>query len=111
MGSLGNSLGNWHRVNAIDTPPGPNNEGSPSSAPANGGGEDPRGPRNFLHSNPYPNTAAPGQTFECEAGNEVFEGGTQVIGNIPGNQGITTEGQIRAQNPDLPRPEDEEEEG
>jgi virulence factor Mce-like protein len=74
---------------SIVTPPGslqpaPNNEGSPSSAPANGpagGGND---PVNFLHSNPYPLTAAPGQPRTCEAGNETFLGGRQVIGNVPG---------------------------
>ena len=30
---------------------------------------------NHLHSNPYPNTAAPGQPKECEAGNERYEVG------------------------------------
>ena len=50
-------------------PTGPNSEGSSASAPANGGSSD---PDNYLHSNPYPNTAAPGQTFECEAGNEPY---------------------------------------
>ena len=39
-----------------------------------------------LHANPYPNTAAPGQDGECEAGNEGYEPG-QRIGNPPGNQG------------------------
>ena len=29
-------------------------------------------PSNFLHYNPYPNTASPGQTRECEAGNEGY---------------------------------------
>jgi virulence factor Mce-like protein len=96
LSSQGNSTGNWQRANAISTPPGPNNEGSPSSAPANGGGTS---SLNFLHSNPYPNTASPGQEFECEAGNEVYKVGKKVIGNVPGNQGITTEGQIKAQNP------------
>ena len=28
----------------------------------------------FLHANPYPNTAAPGQVRECEAGNENYGG-------------------------------------
>ena len=42
---------------------------------------------NHLHSNPYPNTAAPGQTQECEAGNEDYLRGQTVIGNLPGNQG------------------------
>ena len=46
---------------------------------------------NFLHVNPYPNTAAPGQTRECEAGNEPYFAGQQMIGNVPGNQGTTTE--------------------
>ena len=92
----GNALGNWQRANALNNPAGPNNEGSPSSAPANGGGTD---NRNYLHVNPYPNTAAPGQPFECEAGNEPYSTGKQVIGNVPGNQGINTEDQIPAQNP------------
>ncbi len=92
--SKGNSLGNWQRGNALNTPSGPNNEGSPSTAPANGGGSD---VRNFLHVNPYPNTASPGQTRECEAGNSPYEVGQQVIGNVPGNQGIVTEDQIPAQ--------------
>ena len=66
----------------------PNNEGAPSSAPANGGGTD---AGNFLHTNPYPNTAAPGQEQECEAGNEGWLPGQQVIGNVPGNQGTNTD--------------------
>ncbi|MEO7197050.1 MAG: MlaD family protein, partial [Solirubrobacterales bacterium] len=103
-GSQGNALGNWQRVNAIGTPRGPNNEGSPAAAPANGGGDD---KRNFLHVNPYPNTAAPGQPNECEAGNEDYTVGRQAIGNVPGNQGILTEDQVRAQNPDLPSTDEE----
>lgn len=102
--SQGNSLGNWQRANALNNPSGPNNEGSPATAPASGGGTD---NRNFLHANPYPNTASPGQTRECEAGNEPYAIGQTSIGNVPGNQGITTEGQIRAQNPDLPPDEEE----
>ena len=98
-GRLGNSTGNWQRANAQSTPSGPNNEGSPASAPANGGGTD---VRNFLHVNPYPNTAAPGQTFECEAGNEVYTVGQTSIGNVPGNQGINTARQIHLQNPAIP---------
>ena len=68
-------------------PTGNNNEGSSSSKPANGGSDQ----ANFLHSNPYPNTAAPGQTHECEAGNEPYIIGRKVIGNVPGNQGTKTD--------------------
>ena len=95
----GNANGNWQRANALNTPSGPNNEGSPSSAPANGGGgsADPL-KKNFLHVNPYPNTASAGQSpTECEAGNEPYAIGQQVIGNVPGNQGIRTEDQIKFQ--------------
>jgi virulence factor Mce-like protein len=47
-------------------------------------------PSATLHVNPYPNTAAPGQDGECEAGNETYLPGQQ-IGHVPGNQGRTTE--------------------
>jgi virulence factor Mce-like protein len=89
---LGNSLGHWQRFNLISAPgaPGaPNNEGVPSSAPASGGGGN---PANFLHANPYPNTASPGQPQECEAGREPYAQGQVAIGNPPGNQGVTPEG-------------------
>jgi virulence factor Mce-like protein len=43
-----------------------------------------------LHVNPYGNTAAPGQTHECESGNEPYLPG-QRIGHVPGNQGIETQ--------------------
>ena len=84
--SEGGSNGTTQRFIILAAPQGPNNEGGPSSAPANGPNRD-----NFLHSNPYPNTASPGQPQECEAGNETFAVGRQVIGNVPGNQGTTTE--------------------
>jgi len=79
----------WQRFSVFKPPTGPNNLGSVASAAANGGGDS----ANFLHYNPYPNTASPGQTKECEAGNEPFLSGQQVIGNVPGNQGTTTAGQ------------------
>jgi ABC-type transporter Mla subunit MlaD len=44
-----------------------------------------------LHVNPYPNTASPGETAECEAGNEPYSGAAADIGNVPGNQGLQTE--------------------
>jgi phospholipid/cholesterol/gamma-HCH transport system substrate-binding protein len=91
--SSNNGIGTSQRAIVLQPPLGPNSEVGPSDAPANGGGQ----PSNFLHYNPYPNTAAPGQPRECEAGNEGYIAGQQVIGNIPGNQGILTEGQILQQ--------------
>jgi virulence factor Mce-like protein len=86
--SEGDANGTWQRFIIIATPQGPNNEGGPASAPANG-----PSPDNHLHSNPYPNTAAPGQERECEAGNEDYLVGRTTIGNVPGNQGTETSGQ------------------
>ncbi len=86
--SLGDGVGNWQRFIVLAPPTGTNNIGSPAGAPANG-------PEltNHLHYNPYPNTAAPGQPRECEAGNETYSAATTVVGNVPGNQGTKTEGQ------------------
>jgi hypothetical protein len=92
--SEGDSNGNWQRFQIISAPTepdltlGPNNEGGPASAPANGPGQ-----INHLHNNPYPNFAAPGQTRECEAGNERYPVGRTVLTNPPGNQGTKTSGQ------------------
>ena len=85
----GSNGGRWQRITVFEPPAGPNSEGTFASAPANGGGDT----ENFLHYNPYPNTAAPGQTRECEAGNAPYSVGRQVIGNPPGNQGTVTSGQ------------------
>jgi virulence factor Mce-like protein len=85
--SEGDANGTWQRFIIIAAPTGPNSEGGPSSQPADGPGVD-----NHLHSNPYPNTAAPGQPRECEAGNEPFRKGTTTIGNVAGRQSATTEG-------------------
>jgi hypothetical protein len=84
--SEGDANGTGQRFIIVAAPQGPNNEGGPSSAPANGPNRD-----NHLHTNPYPNTASPGQPLECEAANETFDAGRQVIGNDPGNQGTSTE--------------------
>jgi hypothetical protein len=96
--ATGDGLGTFQRFYVFDPPDGPNNEGIPSDAPANGGdpGPSPFDPRdrNFLHSNPYPNTDAPGQTSECEAGREPYIPEQQVIGNVPGNQGTDTSEQM-----------------
>jgi virulence factor Mce-like protein len=92
--STGNAVGTFQRFIAFGTADkgaGANNAAGPSSAPAN------NAPSNFLHYNPYPNTASPGQTRECEAGNEPYLTGQKVIGNVPGNQGIVTEDQLKIQ--------------
>ncbi len=91
--SQGNGAATWVRAISFQVPEGPNNEGSPASAPANGGG--PEASLNHLHYNPYPNTDSPGQTPECEAGNEPYLKGKTVIGNVPGNQGTKTSGQLK----------------
>jgi phospholipid/cholesterol/gamma-HCH transport system substrate-binding protein len=85
--SVGDRNGTWQRFIIVATPQGPNNEGGPSSAPANGPTED-----NHLHTNPYPYTAAPGQPRECEAGNEPFLRGRTVLTNPSGTQQARTEG-------------------
>lgn len=84
--SEGDASGTWQRFIIISTPQGPNNEGGPSSGPANG-----PTPDNYLHSNPYPNTASPGQPKECESANEPFLAGQAVIGNVEGTQPDRTE--------------------
>jgi virulence factor Mce-like protein len=75
------------------SPSGPGAEGFPSSGPANGPSvehEESRGGKpgklidnNFLHANPYPNVAGPGQPRLCEAGNEKYVVGKMVVGNLP----------------------------
>jgi virulence factor Mce-like protein len=95
--SEGDTNGTGQRFMIVAAPQGPNNEGGPSSAPANGPSRD-----NFLHQNPYPNVAAPGQTQECEAGNEPYLAGKQVLGNVPGSQGLTT--QKTQPSADTPKP-------
>jgi virulence factor Mce-like protein len=95
--SQGADGGKWQRFTVFDPPEGPNNEGSQAAAPADGGGEI----TNFLHANPYPNTASPGQKpTECEAGNEPYITGRQVIGNVPGDQGTSTDAQPGAEPTD-----------
>jgi virulence factor Mce-like protein len=95
--SDGDPNGTWQRFQVVAAPQrlprgsgdyGPNNEGLPSSGPADGPAEF---PENHLHLNPYPNAAAPGQERECEAGNETFVPEETVIGNAPGNGGTRTD--------------------
>jgi phospholipid/cholesterol/gamma-HCH transport system substrate-binding protein len=92
--ALGNGQANFQRFIVLGPPEAPQSEIGPSSQPANGNG-DPTG-ANFLHFNPYPNTASPGQEKECEAGNESYIPGQPVIGNEPGNQGTNTAEQVIA---------------
>jgi virulence factor Mce-like protein len=73
--SEGDDSGTWFRTLVVVQP----DEGQAQAKPVPN-----------LHVNPYPNTAAPGQTPECEAGNEPYKAG-QSIGHAPGNQGLKTE--------------------
>jgi phospholipid/cholesterol/gamma-HCH transport system substrate-binding protein len=70
----------------IDDEPG--FESEPSSTPYTGSSGNAHG---ALHVDPYPNTAAPGETQECSAGNEPFNANKAVFGNPPGNVGTGTE--------------------
>jgi virulence factor Mce-like protein len=83
--SESNGNGNWLGAIVFEPPSGPNAESAPASAPANG----PEG-KNHLHYNPYPDTAAPGQSRECEAGNERYTSGKTVIGHASQVWGNTT---------------------
>jgi len=103
--------GNQVRAVSVLPPIGVNAEGNPAATYAHGQkfippeAEGDRAPnKNYLHSNPYPNTAAPGQSpRECEPGNlpqDWFTGGWNnavELGNIAGDQGLLTEGQTQQQ--------------
>lgn len=73
--SNGEGVIGWLRFSAVagvpNTVDGGNAEGGPASAPASIGAG---GQSNFLHANPYPYTAAPGQPDVCAAGNEITKG-------------------------------------
>ncbi|MDQ2701035.1 MAG: MlaD family protein [Actinomycetota bacterium] len=88
--STGTPEGKWVRAISVLPPVGPNAEGGPAAAPASGGGTYMSSTQNFLHSNPYPYTASPGQPRVCAAGNEVFTPATQVIGNGDAQNTILT---------------------
>ncbi len=66
-------------------------EAVPSSRPYTTPNTNPTTAVGPLHVNPYPNTDSPGETGECEAGNESYSGVAADIGNEPGNQGLKTE--------------------
>ncbi len=96
-------IGTLARAGVVLAPRGENNEGKPASAPANGPSEDKTSSGapvndNYLHYNPYPNVAGPGQPLECEAGNETYTPGKTVIGHLPTNVGTAHETTTRRQN-------------
>jgi hypothetical protein len=94
-------VGSGLNVTALPLPQLTNSEAGPSSAPANGPpasaipglsqAQQTLVDDSFLHSNPYPNTHAPGQPAVCEAGNEEYLPGRQVIGTDPALQQRTTQ--------------------
>ena len=76
--------------------PGPNRsyESQPSSEPYTGAASFTPGIGSVgpLHSDPYPNTASPGEARECSAGNEPYQSGKgALVGNPTTNVGIGTE--------------------
>jgi virulence factor Mce-like protein len=101
----GDDHGTWQRFQAVGAPANPvgagvftygeNNEGEPSSAPANG-----PDPINHLHYNPYPWTAAPGQPKVCAAGNEHYRNNAKIIGNTTA-RGTKTAGQPRGSSSEV----------
>jgi virulence factor Mce-like protein len=105
-------VGTLGRAAGVLAPDGPNNEGVPASAPANGPSID-HGPpnevngvkvpgppvdNNHLHYNPYPYVGGPGQPRVCEAGNEKYTPGQATIGNAPGGIGAEHEQTKRENN-------------
>jgi hypothetical protein len=84
-------VGTLARAGFVLAPSGVNNEGYPSSSPANGGSTEHAVKStviidsNHVHVNPYPNVSAPGQRAVCEAGKQEFVAGTQ-IGNVAPNK-------------------------
>jgi hypothetical protein len=100
VSSTGNSAGKWVRAISVLPPVGVNAEGGPAAAPANGGPAPapyPNNPGNFLHSNPYPWTASPGQPRVCAAGNLIYTAGSQTIGNGDAQNTILTNEQSEKQ--------------
>jgi phospholipid/cholesterol/gamma-HCH transport system substrate-binding protein len=101
-------VGTLARAVPILSPSGTNAEGLPASAPANGGSREHETStaggvgklieNNYLHYNPYPNVAGPGQPKECEAGNESFAVGKQVIGNTSSTLGTLHDATKRSEN-------------
>jgi len=104
LGAENIGVGTLDRAAVVLSPNGPNNEGYPSSAYANGPSVEKNTfgqlvDNNHLHANMYPNVAGPGQPRLCEAGNESYIVGKAVIGNLPAaNIGTNRELTSREQN-------------
>jgi virulence factor Mce-like protein len=103
-------IGTLASTGFVLAPTGANNEGYPSSAPANGPSEEPivgTNPlqhhdtkNNHLHVNPYPNVSGPGQAQVCEAGNETYVPGQLEIGNLPASD-VSNNREITSREDDL----------
>jgi virulence factor Mce-like protein len=99
-------VGTLARAATVLAPNGVNNEGYPSSAPANGPSIEHEfdSPviinNNFVHVNPYPNVAAPGQPQLCEAGNETYVPGKAFIGNAPASD-VSTNRELTSREDNL----------
>lgn len=83
-------VGTVARAGLVLAPLGPNNEGFPSAVPANGPSTEKESSTSskirdsdHVHLNPYPNVAGSGQPRVCEAGNEKYEIGKAIDGNLP----------------------------
>jgi hypothetical protein len=82
-------VGTVGRAGIVLSPDGPNSEGYPSAAAANGPsvdhvfGSSVIVDNNHLHANPYPNVGGPGQPKVCEAASETYEKGKAIVGNLP----------------------------
>ena len=92
MLSEGDANGTWQRFIIIAAPGGPNTEGRSVDRTR----QRPE-PEHLLARQPVSeHRRRPGQTKECEAGNEDYVSGRQHIGNVPGNQGTVTADQPKA---------------
>jgi ABC-type transporter Mla subunit MlaD len=98
-------VGTAGRALPVLSPSGPNNEGLPASAPANGPSVEVEATtkqpidNNHLHFNPYPYVGGPGQPRECEAGNQHYTIGKAVLGNTSTTLGTAHE--VTKRNQDL----------
>ena len=85
--SEGDANGTWQRFIIIAAPQGPNNEGGPSSAPANG-----PEPDNYLHAQPVPEHRRPRARPRSARPATRPTSRAARLGNVPGNQGTVTAG-------------------